>query len=220
MSLLRQAFEKTNGQALCIACDITNLPFQPASFDTILMIRVFHHIPDSQAFLAELHRILCHQGRFIFSYRNKRNALHAAQWLLGRSVENPFTLEPAGVGTTLISHHPKVVHQMLLQVGFANLEYYGTGVFDWLAGKLGAVGKWIPSGRKLAGALGQSKIAPWIICGAKAHANAGLIDPQSLADLLMCPCCGGNLSGDMQMYFCLGCGKGYPVDNGIIDLRL
>ncbi len=220
MSLLRQALEQTRGQAICIAGDVTHLPFRPAAFDAALMVRVFHHIPDSQVCLSELHRILCNNGRFIFSYRNKRNALHTMQWLVHRNTENPFTTEPAGVGSTLISHHPDAVRHMLLESGFGNIRYYGAGVFDWLAGKLGSVGRWVPSGMQLAGLLGSSKIAPWILCGAIAVKNTSLIDSGEIADLLQCPSCGGSLSGDEQGYLCPVCKRHYPVEDGIIDLRI
>jgi ubiquinone/menaquinone biosynthesis C-methylase UbiE len=220
MSLLNQAFEQTGGQAICIAGDVTHLPFRPASFDTILMVRVFHHITDTQACLSGLYRILCNDGRFIFSYRNKRNALHAAQWLVGRNTENPFSTEPAGVGSTLISHHPSAVHRMLLKSGFADIRYYGAGVFDWLAGKLGSMGRLIPPGRQLAGLLGRIKIAPWILCGAIARRTTSLIDTTGIDDLLQCPSCGGGLSGGKQGYLCLMCDRHYPIEDGIIDLRV
>ncbi len=220
MSLLRQAFEQTRGQVICIAGDVTHLPFRPASFDTVLMVRVFHHIPDSQACLSELHRVLCNDGRFIFSYRNKRNALRAVQWLVRRNTENPFTTEPSGVGSTLISHHPGAVHRMLLESGFVNIRYYGAGVFDWFAGKLGSIGRWIPPGRRLAGLLGSSKMAPWILCGAVAGEGKSLMDTREIADLFQCPSCGGSMSGDKQGYLCLVCERHYPVEDGIIDLRV
>lgn len=220
MSLLHQAFEQTGGRAIYIAGDVTHLPFRPASFDTVLMIRVFHHIPDSQTCLSELHRILCNDGKFVFSYRNKQNALRTMQWLVHRNTDNPFTRDPAGVGSTLISHHPTAVHRMLLESGFVNIRYYGVGVFDWLAGKLGPLGRWTPPGMRLARLLGSSKIAPWIICGAITGGNTGLIDAREIADLLQCPSCGGSISGDKQGYRCLVCERHYLVENGIIDLRV
>ena len=220
MSLLHQAIEQTKGQAIYIACDVANLPFRPASFDTVLLIRVFHHISDSRTFLKELHRILCNDGTFIFSYRNKRNALRTIQWFLKRNTENPFTIDPGGIGSPLIRHHPKAVHRMLLELGFAGMRYYGAGVFDWLAGKLGSLGKQIPTGRLLAGVLGRSKIAPWIICGSMASGNTSLIETDKISDLLQCPSCGGNVSGDEQEYICNKCKRRYPVEDGIIDLRV
>jgi ubiquinone/menaquinone biosynthesis C-methylase UbiE len=220
MSLLRQAIEKTRGQAIYIACDVRHLPFQTASFDAVLMIRVFHHIENSQACLSELHRLLCNNGRFVFSYCNKQNALRVIRWLLGAHNENPFITKPSGVGSTLISHHPKAVHGMLRESGFSNMQYYGVGVLDRLAGRIGIAGSWMPLADHLAPFFAKSKIAPWILCQAISGGNASLIDVKGICDLLQCPACGGGLSDEKHRYLCLVCNRHYPIKDGIIDLRV
>ncbi len=220
MSLLRQAFEKTGGKVTYIASDVTHLPFRSASFDAVLMIRVFHHIQDSWTCLSELHRLLCDDGRFVFSYRNKQNALRVIRWLIGAGTENPFTTEPAGVGSTLISHHPKAVHRMLLESGFSNIQYCGAGVLDWLTDKISFADRWITQGERLAPFFGRTKIAPWILCGAVARESTELIDAGEISNLLQCPSCGGDVCDEKQEYQCLMCKKRYPVEDGIIDLRV
>ena len=220
MSLLHQAYERTAGKAICIASDATNLPFRNASFDSVLMIRVFHHISDSRACLSELHRILCNDGTFIFSYLNKRNPLRILSWLARRETSNPFTIEPAGVGTRLISHHPKDVHRMLAESDFVDVHYYGAGVFDWVAGKLGPMGRWIPPGRKFAGLFGRSKFTPWILSSAVANGNISFNDAKEISDLLQCPSCGSSISDNKKGYVCLKCERHYPIEDGIIDMRV
>jgi SAM-dependent methyltransferase len=220
ISLLRQAFEKTRGQAICIACDIRHLPFRTASFDAILMIRVFHHIDDSRACLSELHRLLCNDGRFVFSYCNKQNASRVMRWLKRTNSENPFSTEPADVGSMFISHHPKAVNGMLCESGFSSMQYYGAGVLDRLAGKIGFVGRWIALAEYLAPFFAWSRIAPWILCQAIARGNTSLIDVRGIGDLLQCPSCGGSISDEKHGYRCLICNRRYPVEDGIIDLRV
>jgi SAM-dependent methyltransferase len=220
MSLLRQAFENTKGQAIYIASDVTHLPFRTASFDTVLMIRVFHHIENSLACLSELHRLLCNDGRFVFSYCNKQNPRRVLRWLIGAHVENPFTTEPAGLGSTLISHHPKAVQGMLRESGYSNMQYYGVGVLDRLAGRIGLEGRWITTAEHLAPFFAWSKIAPWILCSAIAPGNTNLIDVRGIDDLLQCPSCEGSLSEDTKGYRCRVCNRHYPVEGGIIDLRV
>lgn len=220
MSLLRQAYEKTGGQAICIASDVTHLPFRTASFDAVLMIRVFHHIEDSRACLSELHRLLCNDGRFVFSYCNKQNALRVIRWLLGAHSGNPFTPKPAGVGSTLISHHPMAVYGLLHESGFSNIQTYGTGVLDRLASRIGFTGRWISVAEHFAPFFAKSRIAPWILCQATASGNTGIIDARGIGDLLQCPSCGGSLSDENNRYLCLMCNRCYPVEDGIIDLRV
>ena len=220
ISLLRQAIEKTRGQAIYIASDASHLPFQAASFDTVLMIRVFHHIQNSQDCLSELHRVLCVDGQFVFNYMNKQNALRVIRWLMGANRENPFDTKPAGLGSTFISHHPKAVHEMLREVGFSDMQYYGAGILDRLADKIGFADQWIAMGKRLAPFFGRSRIAPWIICSAFARENTNLIDARGIGDLLQCPFCGGSLSGKNDGYLCLICNRWYPIKDGIIDLRV
>lgn len=219
ISLLNEAMERTAGKAIYIACDVTHLPFRANSFDSVLMIRVFHHIENSQALLNELHRLLCRQGIFIFSYCNKRNAKRVLGWLLGKYDDNPFSTDPAGIGTTLISHHPDAINQMLQKSGFSDFISYGVGVFDKIAGKLGSTGRWIPSGKRLSRFLGKSNIAPWIINRSIAQHNSNLVEARGFDDLLQCPVCSGELRGAFHSYRCLACRRVYPVINGIIDMR-
>jgi ubiquinone/menaquinone biosynthesis C-methylase UbiE len=220
ISLLHQAFEKTRGQAIYIASDVTHLPFRTASFDAVLMIRVFHHIEDSRACLSELHRLLCNDGRFVFSYCNKQNARRVMRWLLGAHKENPFTTEPSGVGSTFISHHPKAVHDMLRESGFTSMQYYGVGVLDRLAGRIGFAGRWMAVAEYLAPFFAKNKIAPWILCQAVSRGNTSLVDVRGIVDLLQCPSCGGSVSDEKHEYMCLVCKRRYPVEDGIIDLRV
>ncbi len=163
---LKSAREKMAGRAMYIVADVNRLPFRSASFDCILMIRVFHHVPDTFQLLGELKRILCACGILVFSYSNKRNARQILSWLFRRTADNPFTPEPTGVGTTFIHHHPDFVHRALFQSGFSRMLYRGVGVMDKFAGKMGGIERWLPSGARIASFFGALKIAPWIICRA------------------------------------------------------
>jgi DNA-directed RNA polymerase subunit RPC12/RpoP len=142
------------------------------------------------------------------------------RWLIGVNKENPFTIEPAGVGSTLISHHPKAVHGMLRESGFSNIKYYGAGVLDRLASKIGFAGRWILPAEHLAPFFAWSKIAPWILCQAIAKGNPILNDVTGIGELLQCPSCGGRISEDKQAYICPICKRHYPVEDGIIDFRM
>jgi ubiquinone/menaquinone biosynthesis C-methylase UbiE len=220
LSLLRQARDVTRGQAIYIASDVRHLPFRTAAFDAALLIRVFHHITDSQGCLSEVHRLLCNDGRFVFSYFNKRHALRVIRWLLGAHTENPFTIEPTGVGSTLISHHPWAVQCMLHESGFSNIQYYGTGVLDRLIAQMGRTGNGLALAKHLAPFFARSKIAPWILGEATAIGNSDLYAVTGISDLLQCPCCGGDLAADQAGYWCLLCHRHYPANEGIIDLRV
>lgn len=220
ISLLQQARESLDGRGFFIAGDNNHMPFRQASFDSILMVRVFHHFEDSHTFLAEQKRILCDQGHLVFSYHCKRNARRVLRWLLGGKVENPFTLDPAGVGTTLISHHPKHVTALLDELGFVEPRYRGAGFTDKFVGILGPFSKYIPIGTSLAPLLGRLKLTPWVFCHARGTGLPSQPPAPSIEDLLQCPACGNALRRIAEAYSCTRCAHQYPLRDGIMDFRV
>lgn len=220
ISLLRQARENTGGQAWYVAGDISHFPFRNSSFDQALMVRVFHHLPDSSACIHELSRVISHEGRLVFSYFNKRNLSHILKWIIRKDADNPFGMETTGQDSTLIQHHPQYVDRILKESGFISHRYRGAGIMDKIARRLGPVARFIPQGYRIAPALGRMKISPWIFCEAIATGNPTLAQVNSLEDLLQCAACGNSLVNETQYLFCSYCKKEYPIVDGIVDLRL
>jgi len=219
ISLLQQAQEMTKGKGWFIAGDINHLPFRAASFDNVLMVRVFHHIPDSQRCLSEVSRILSHRGEFIFSYSNKRNLARIAAYLLGRDPNNPFSLDTFGLDTTLIRHHPHYVDGLLSKSGFEKLQHRGVGVVDKFSNKRGPFKFWLNLGKALAPVFGKTRLAPWVFCKGTLPGNEKLFETDELIDLLQCPSCGGKLVIEGKTLFCSGCNEEFPIVDGIYDLR-
>jgi ubiquinone/menaquinone biosynthesis C-methylase UbiE len=218
-TLLKQAQETYKERAVYIAADANRLPFMKHSFDSAIMFRVFHHLPDSQRTLLELKRVLGSSGYFIFNYSNKLSARQLIPRLLQPGKENALNLEPIRAGKTMILHHPTYVHQMLTQVGFSQTEYFGAGVMDKLSGKLGPFEKLLPSGETLAPLFGMIKLAPWIVCKTQVQGGEALKDGD-IEDILICPDCYGSLNKSAQKYECTECSCSYPIVDGIADFRL
>jgi len=218
--LLREARENTVRKAIYVAGDLQHLPFRTASFDSIIMVRVFHHVIDSIACLSELHRVLSGGGRLVMTYRNKMYPVYVLKWLAHPTPDSPFNLEPSGIGTTLISHHPTYIKQILSQTDFTDLQYRGLGALDRFANKVGPFGKYAPTGERLAPLLGRLMIALWIFCRATAKGSSILVESDKFEDLLMCLVCGGNLRNDAEGYTCLSCCREYPIIDGILDFRI
>jgi SAM-dependent methyltransferase len=219
ISLLRQAQETTNGRGWFIAGDINNLPFREGSFDTLLMVRVFHHLSDSRSCLSEVARVLSKDGAFIFSYSNKRNLARIGAYLVGRDPKNPFTIETQGLDTTLIRHHPRFVDTLLEETGFDVLKYLGSGVVDKLTDKRGPFQIWLKLGQLTAPIFGKTKLAPWVFCKGRTAKTESIIKTDKLVDLLQCPSCGSSLVDEGNVYYCGGCSGKFPVVDGIVDLR-
>ena len=220
MTLLRQAQEALKDRAVYVAADANRLPFATSSFDYTLMIRVFHHMPNSHWILSEIRRILSADGILAFNYSNKLSAAQLFHRLLRWNKENPFVLEPVVSGKTLIHHHPAYVQRMLVKTGFSDMQYLGTGVMDKLTGKLGPFERWLPSDEAVAPLLGVIKLAPWIMCRTRAKGGFPLRDEKSIDDLFICPACQSPLRRFGQAYVCSSCTLSYPVEDGIADFRI
>lgn len=219
LSLLHQAREATRGRAaLYVAGDAARLPFCAGAFDQVLMVRVFHHLPDSRGVLNELHRLLPVNGRLVFTYSNKANPRRIWEWLRGRYRYDPFRLEPQGEGPVFLMHHPRYVNDLLTEVGFAVRQVRGVGVMDKLAGRAGRFAQRVPLGVGAAPLLGRLALAPWIFLNAqvvKAAWTAHSTDP--LEECLQCPHCAGKLQQRSRGYVCRDCLRLYPLEGGILN---
>lgn len=219
ISLLRQAYDQFSGHGWYVAGDINHMPFRRGSFDHILMIRVLHHLPDLKDCLLELQRVVCMEGKIIFTYSNKRNFARMAGYLLKRDPLNPFTEETISLGPTLIRHHPKYVRKVLTEMGYTRIDYRGVGVIDKIAGKIGD-GKLLDSaGGSLAPFLGRAKLAPWVFCQFETPNKDGFIETDCLDDILICPSCQGEIMHGADGYVCEKCAVFYPIKDGIADFR-
>ncbi len=217
LSLLGHARERYGDRATYVAADVHHLPFRDDAFDAILMVRVFHHLPDSRAALAELGRVTRGRGRLVFNYSNKRNLLRAVKFAARRG-DSPFGLEPVRLKPALYGHHPAFVGRLLRELHFDDIRYRGAGIVDKLAPGLGSLGVKLPPGEALAGPLGIVKLGPIVFVSAEAPGGP-LARGDAIADLFACPACGGALAEETGAYRCAGCGRSYPVADGIVDLR-
>jgi ubiquinone/menaquinone biosynthesis C-methylase UbiE len=71
--------------------DIFHLPFEDATFDTVVCIRVIHHFEDPRPAIAEMARILKPGGVLVLEAANKRNLKAILLYALRRQMESPFT---------------------------------------------------------------------------------------------------------------------------------
>ena len=145
--------------------------------------------------------------------------VNVLKWLIHPTPNSPFSMEPSGIGTTIISHHPSYVKQILLQSGFTNLQFRGLGVLDRLANKIGLLGRFTPTGVCLAPFFGKVLIAPWNFCRAVAKHNPPLVESSKIEDILECITCRGKLRNQVSGFTCLSCGRYYPIIEGIFDFR-
>jgi len=220
MTLLDQARQNTNGKAILVAADVYRLPFKSGSFDAAMLIRVFQHLTDPKPCFSEVHRVLCNQGTFVFSYYNKKNPSRVIKWILGKQKNNPFTYDPEGIGSEFISHHPGYVNNLLKETGLKTMKVHGSGVFDQLAEKMGKSANWLPLGRALSPLLGWARISPWIFSRTTVSSDQDLRSSESLTDLFACPACQSSVEQTETGFECTSCKKSYKTTDGIYDFRI
>jgi SAM-dependent methyltransferase len=216
VSLLQEAYRQSEGRAICLRCDMNHIPFKNSTFDQVLMIRVFHHLPDSSACFRELNRILTRGGHLLFSYCNKKNLERIVRWLIGKNPYNPFSLETNWVWNVFFMHHPEFIHSLLLDTGFEHIIENGAGIVDKIAGKLGRSGGDFPPGVALAPLFARFAWSPWIFCdAAKIGEPDGFFDAP-IEELMQCLNCHSTLIRVDSGYRCCSCGNLYPIQGGII----
>jgi len=129
-SNLRASAVSTFGDAIHYHdASVYALPFPDSSFDAVLMVRVFHHLHDSEAALKELHRILRPDGTLVFSYSNLRNPGRILKFLLGK-VPSPFTASKQEYLPDLFGHSPARLRSLIHDAGFVLKEQYATCILN------------------------------------------------------------------------------------------
>lgn len=138
---------------------VLDLPFADEFFDAALMVRVFHHLPEPDAALREIHRVLKRGGRLVFNYSNKRNIARMAGYFLRRGYE-PFARGAESYLESLFGHHPADVKALLERVGFVVRRQYGVGMTDKLVDHAAWIGRVIHPSVDRARAVGFLTLSP------------------------------------------------------------
>ena len=218
-SLLREAQQRLGGDPRYrfVAANVYHLPFVDNLADTVVMIRVAHHLEAIDEALAEIHRIMRGQGVFIMEFANKRNAKAIARYLIRRQRWSPFTPEPYEFVPLNFDFHPDWMKQRIQEAGFSIQEELAISNF-----RLPVIKRHISPDllARLDNAIARPgaalKISPSILT----KNIAGHKSEQAPAGLFQCPRCGGRvLSCSAQACDCASCGTRWPVLDGIIDFR-
>lgn len=120
-SLLRAAQQRLGHDArfVFVRGNVYTLPLGDATVDTLVMVRVLHHLVDVPRALAELRRVVRPGGHLVLEYANKRNAKAVARYVLRRQAWSPFDAEPYEFVPLNFDFHPAWVTQQLRQAHFA-----------------------------------------------------------------------------------------------------
>lgn len=89
-----------------VAGNIYRMALAADSIDTLLMIRVMHHLANVPRALAEIYRVMHPEGVGVLEYANKRNIKAIGRWLIGRQSWSPLDTEPIEFVELNYNFHP------------------------------------------------------------------------------------------------------------------
>jgi len=125
--------------------DARTMPFEDASFDAVVCVRVAHHFPDAGRVFREFARILRPGGVLVLEFANKRHLKSVAKWVARRQPWSPFDHEPYEYRPLHFDHHPAEIRRLLTDAGFRVGPTRTASLF-----RLGALKRHVPA-RVLAG---------------------------------------------------------------------
>lgn len=199
--------------------DIYALPFPDDYLDTVVTVRVLHHVRALEPALREIARITAPRGDYITEFANKRNAKAILRHLLGRGKagENPFSHEPFEFVELNIDYHPAHIAAALVAAGFTPRTRLATSFF-----RLALLKRWLPAPllarvdgwlQRVAAPL---ELTPSLIVQSRLPTRAA---ERPDSPRWRCPRCAGPLDEQEEQLPCPGCGHLYQRRDGIYRLR-
>ena len=107
-SLLHEAAERwgRDPRFVFVAGNLYDLALATGSVDTLVMVRVMHHLADVPRALAQIRRVMHHDSVAVLEYANKRNLKALTRWTLGRQEWSPFDTAPVEFVELNFDFHP------------------------------------------------------------------------------------------------------------------
>jgi ubiquinone/menaquinone biosynthesis C-methylase UbiE len=200
-----------------VVADVYNLPFVDSSFDTVIMVRVMHHLADAPRALAELYRVVRPQGVMVLEHANKRHWKSVARWLLRRQTWNPFDPDPVEFVDLNFDFHPAWVRRQLVATGFAIEATRAVSFFRIAAVKRLMPAQWLAFLDRIVQPTGKwAQFTPSVFVRARAQKVPGA-PPKGF---FCCPACRSPelITAEMTLD-CAQCGRRWSVADGIYDFR-
>ncbi|MBK8046428.1 MAG: class I SAM-dependent methyltransferase [Anaerolineales bacterium] len=209
-----------------VAGNIYDLPLATGTLDTLMMVRVMHHLADVPAALRQLRRTLHRHSVAVLEYANKRNLKALMRWGARRQTWSPFDPAPVEFVELNFDFHPGWMEDQLSAAGISIRQQYAVSHFrlPWLkqrvsAARLAEMDSWLfaPGGvYPFAPSVFVQVAAPG--AGPRPEFSTA---PGAIATWLRCPQCqqeGLEQIRDDRMQ-CPQCGQKYRRYDGVWDLK-
>lgn len=209
-----------------VAGNIYELPLATGVLDTLVMVRVMHHLSDVDAALGQLARSLHGQSTAVMEYANKRNLKAILRWLLRRQTWSPFDQDPLEFVALNFDFHPAWMDERFAAAGLHKAEQLAVSHF-----RLGALKRRLSAQRlaqwdsALFGPGGQYPVAPSVFAQLTAPSAARTqpapVKLDNVGSIFRCVACGQAplVQTAADRLTCSACDTVYSRRNGIWDFK-
>ncbi|MCB0114371.1 MAG: class I SAM-dependent methyltransferase [Caldilineaceae bacterium] len=209
-----------------VAGNIYDLPLASGVLDTLVMLRVMHHLADPLTALTQLERVLHTKSVAVLEYANKRNLKSIGRWVLGRQDWSPFEPQPVEFVKLNYDFHPR---WMMAQFAYAGLHVerrFSLSHFRLpLLKQMVSPEQLVRIEQKFVELAGRYPLAPSALVTARSKSHRAASDAgvnvQSVAALFRCPQCGAEAftQPKADLLHCASCDRMYEKRSQIWDFK-
>jgi len=210
-----------------VAGNLYDLALATGAMDTVVMVRVMHHLADVPRALAQIRRVMHRESAVVLEYANKRNLKALARWALRRQTWSPLDTEPVEFVELNYDFHPAWMWSRLEEAKLHVQRQLAVSHF-----RAALLKRTVPAhtlahlDRRLFAVGGRYPLAPSVFVQATApDADASVLTdsgPADITTLLRCPVCQTDnvlvRHADDQLV-CSECETRFARRNGVWDLK-
>ena len=228
-SMLTQAVERWGHDARFVFVEgsVYAMPFVPHCMETVVMVRVMHHLAESPTALQEIDRVLQDGGTAILEFANKRNLKSMLRHMCRGQAWSPYAFEPVEFAEMHFNFHPLWMQKQLGLTGLNCEEAFSVSHL-----RLPALKNLLPADLLAqADSLlfrpgGKYPLGPSVFLQTRKRGvqQAPVASPgahTSVANWLQCPLCqkAALVQPEPTVLTCTECEMAYPQEAGIWDFK-
>jgi ubiquinone/menaquinone biosynthesis C-methylase UbiE/DNA-directed RNA polymerase subunit RPC12/RpoP len=227
-TLLQDAARELGGDTrfVFVAGNVYTLPLASNILDTLVMVRVMHHLADVPAALAQLRRLLHRHSVAVLEYANKRNLKAMVRWGMRKQSWSPFERQPVEFVELHYDFHPDWMQAQMRLAGFQVRKRFGVSHFrlSQLKQRVGAE-QLAQADARVFELGGTFPVSPSVFLQAGAPGAASRpalgVAASEVQRLFRCPQCGREELERVEdnRVRCPQCGAEYRRQGGVWDLK-
>lgn len=229
-TMLQQAVERwgRDPRFVFVAGNVYRMPFVSGCMDTVVMIRVMHHLEQGLAALHQIDRVLSPGGTSILEFANKRNLKAILRHTLRLQAWSPFTRAPVEFVEMNFNFHPDWMQEQLARTRLVCQEVFSVSHLRLPVLKQLVPAAWLArTDNTLFRLGGVYPVGPSVFLRSvrqEGDAHPGQGDAEwdtDVAAWLRCPACpdAALVRQDEDGLLCTACGQAYGRQDGIWDFR-